>query len=288
MREEALLFGNTTSLVGIITDPPEEIRANDLPAVVLLNAGVLHRVGPNRLYVKIARHLAAMGFVVLRFDFSGIGDSKAREDNLPFEKSSVIETQEAMNYLHMARGSERFVLIGLCLGATISFRTACCDPRVVGAVLINLGGNQSDELSSYIRNRNAARYYWKGALFNPKSWLRLIKRKTDYQNIIRVIGFQLRNLFSPTTKVFPQVNDSAGDFRLLIERGVHLLLINTEWDKGLEYLRMIFGGGIHELSAYGKLKIEIIRGANHIFSPLRSQEDLLKVVHNWAYAMVQG
>jgi alpha/beta superfamily hydrolase len=69
-----VLFGRTRSLVGIITDPPEAERDPQRPAIVCLNAGIIHRVGPHRLYVKMARTLAAMGFVVLRFDFSGIGD----------------------------------------------------------------------------------------------------------------------------------------------------------------------------------------------------------------------
>ncbi|MGH7928173.1 MAG: alpha/beta hydrolase, partial [Candidatus Binatia bacterium] len=75
MREEALLLGKTRSLVGILTDPPEAKRSTRLPGIILLNAGIIHRVGPNRMHVKIARTLAPMGFVVVRFDFSGIGDS---------------------------------------------------------------------------------------------------------------------------------------------------------------------------------------------------------------------
>jgi hypothetical protein len=113
MREEALLFGKTKSLVGIITDPPEVKRSNRLPGIILLNAGIIHRVGPNRMHVKIARTLAAMGFVVLRFDFSGIGDSMFRDDNLPFEESAVRETQETMEYLTATRGIKQFHLIGM-------------------------------------------------------------------------------------------------------------------------------------------------------------------------------
>src|SRR4030095_13226651 len=111
MREEILLLGKTKSLVGIITDPPEAKRSNELPGIILLNAGIIHRVGPNRIHVKIARTLAPMGFVVLRFDFSGIGDSKVRDDNLPFEESGVRETQETMDYLSATRGIKRFYLI---------------------------------------------------------------------------------------------------------------------------------------------------------------------------------
>lgn len=287
MREEALLFGKERSLVGIITDPREPGRDNTLPAIILLNAGIVHRVGPNRLYVKMARDLAAMGFVVLRFDFSGIGDSKVREDTLPFEKSAVSETQEAMNCLSAARDIEQFVLIGLCSGAVISLQTACFDQRAVGAVLINARFYHDDELRSYIRNRRAARYYWNRALFDPKSWLRAIKGKTDYRNIIRVVGLQLRSLLAGKSKVSSQVNNLAADFRSLIERGVRLLLVYNEWDRGLDYLHMILGDEIHELTSSEKLRVEIIQPADHTFTPLRSQDHLLKVVRNWADAIVQ-
>jgi len=287
MREETVLFGKTSSLVGIITDPSPTDResGNHLPAIILLNSGPVHRVGPHRLYVTMARHLASTGFTVLRFDFSGIGDSRVRYNNLPFEKAAVSETQEAMDFLSSARGIEQFVLIGICSGADISFQIACCDRRAVGAVPINLPRYQpSDELSSYLIYRGAARYYWKAALFNPKSWLRLIKGKAIYQNIIGAIGLPIISLFVRKTNVSSKVNNFATDLRLLTERDVRLLLVYSEWDPGLDYLHVILGDKIHELSLDGKLKVEIIPQADHIFTPLWSQEHLLKVVQNWALA----
>lgn len=294
MREEAVLFGKTRSLVGIVTNPPEIGRGNNLPAVVLLNAGIIHRVGLNRLHVKMARNLAEMGFVVLRFDFSGIGDSEVRHDNLPFGKSAISETQEAMNYLSATRGIEHFVLIGICSGAVISFRTACNDPRVVGAVLINARGylhGTNNELNSYIRNLTLARHYWRIALFSSfsgKNWWKSITGKVDYSSLIRVMGFQLRSLFRHKRKVSPRLNNGVKDLRLLTDRGVRLLIVHSEGDEGLDYLHVILGDGLRELSAREKSRMEIIYGSNHIFTLLWSQEHLLKVVHNWAQEMVQG
>ena len=295
MREEALLLGKARSLVGIMTDPPETERNNNLPAIVLLNAGIVHRVGPNRLHVNMARNLAERGFVVLRFDFSGIGDSGVCRDNLPFVKSAVGEVQEAMNYVSAARGIERFLLIGICSGAVISFRTACCDPRVVGAILINARGHlhgNNDESSSYIRNRAIARYYWRMAFFSSfsaKSWLRAIKGKVDYPSILRVImSSQLRSLFGWKRKVSSGVNHGAADVRLLTERGVSLLHVYAEGDEGLDYLHVILGNNLQEWSASGQLRVEIIQGVNHTFTPLWSQEHLLNIVQNWAQEMVQN
>ena len=67
MREHAFLFGETKSLLGITTEPAAGAGDSSHPAVVLLNAGLVHRIGPNRLYVNTARRLADAGFTVLRF-----------------------------------------------------------------------------------------------------------------------------------------------------------------------------------------------------------------------------
>ena len=138
--EEVVLFGSASTLVGIVTAPPIDATDAARPGVILLNAGLLHRIGPNRLHVELARRLAAMGLVVLRFDFSGVGDSDVRGDDLPFWETTIQETREAMTFLGKSRGPQRFVLMGLCSGAVGSFRTARVDSRVAGAVLLDPWG----------------------------------------------------------------------------------------------------------------------------------------------------
>jgi dienelactone hydrolase len=296
MSEEALLFGKTKSLVGIVTNPPETKKGHHLPAILLLNSGLIHRVGLNRLHVKMARALAEMGFLVFRFDFSGIGDSKVRDDHLPAVKSTVSETQEAVDYLSAARGTERFVLMGICSGAKASFKTACCDPRVVGAVLINarnhLHDDTNDELSSFIRDRTLVRHYWRIAFsssFSAKNWLKAIAGKVDYQSVFKeMIGFPIKSLFRRKKKEAAGANDVAVDLRLLKERGVRLLHVYSEADEGLDYLYMILGDKMRDLNASGLLRLEIIQGANHTFTLLWSQEHLLRIVCNWAQVMLQG
>jgi pimeloyl-ACP methyl ester carboxylesterase len=295
MKEEALLFGKTKSLVGIMTYPSETAGTDNLPAVVILNAGIMHRVGPNRLHVKIARTLAAMGLVVLRFDFSGVGDSKVREDALPFERSALAETQEAMDCIHEARGTEKFVLMGMCSGATISFKTACSDPRVVGAVLINarmhLDG-MNDELGSYVRNRTLARHYWRIALFSSfraKNWLKAITGKVESWKIMSkmLTGFQIGSFFSRKEKVSSELNNVLAVLNSLSKGGVRLLHICSEGDFGMDYLHVILGDKLKEWRADAKLSMEVIQGANHTFTLLWSQECLLETITNWAQVMVR-
>ena len=291
MKEEALLFGMTRSLVGIMTYPSESLGGDKLPAVIILNAGIMHRVGPNRLHVKIARTLASMGFVVLRCDFSGIGDSKVREDALPFEKSAIAETQEAMDCIHEAMGTERFLLMGMCSGATVSFKTACCDPRVEGAVLINARMHlhpMNDELHAYIRNRALSRHYWRIALFSSfraKNWLKAMTGKVASWKIISkmMTGFPIGRLFGHQKKVSSEVNHLWANLRSLSERGVRLLHIYSEGDEGLDYLHVILGDKLKEWRSDGRLSMEVIQGANHTFTLLWSQEHFLNVIQDWAH-----
>src|SRR5690554_5437998 len=102
MREKALKLGKTASLAGVLTEPRAG-SGGDRPGVLFLNSGILHHAGASRLYVKLARRLSAEGFTSLRFDFSGVGDSEARKDTLPFARAAVVEGREAMDFLQETR-----------------------------------------------------------------------------------------------------------------------------------------------------------------------------------------
>src|SRR6185295_15161162 len=79
LTEEPLQFGQGGRLFGILTLPSMTARnAQELPVFVYLTAGLLHRVGPYRLHVRLARELAHMGFSSLRVDLAGTGDSPGR------------------------------------------------------------------------------------------------------------------------------------------------------------------------------------------------------------------
>ena len=97
-RELPVLLGRRKSLVGILTEPQQAAGARERPAVVILNAGIIHRVGPNRLHVQLARALAQAGVTVLRFDMSGIGDSPNRHDVLSPLEAAMADIREALDW----------------------------------------------------------------------------------------------------------------------------------------------------------------------------------------------
>lgn len=132
--EKALTFGPDKSLVGVATLPSSP--RDGAPFVVLLNAGLMHRVGPFRMSVELARHLAAHGVGTLRFDLSSIGDSPARPGLSP-EQAAVADCRDAFDLAAERFGATRFVVAGLCTGAMNAHRAALADERVVGMCLLD-------------------------------------------------------------------------------------------------------------------------------------------------------
>jgi pimeloyl-ACP methyl ester carboxylesterase len=137
VKERPAQFGPDGNLVGILAAPASADPLFSRLAVLFLNAGVIHRVGPHRLHVNLARDFAARGVTSLRIDLSGIGDSRPVPGALSFRQSSVVDAKAAMDWLTAETGLQRFVLFGLCSGADNAIATGLADERVVGLVLLD-------------------------------------------------------------------------------------------------------------------------------------------------------
>lgn len=132
MSEKVCQFGPDNGLVGMLTQPDGQSGPQG-PVVVLLSAGLLHRVGPFRLYISLARELAVAGVSSLRFDLSGIGDSEASKLAASIEERTLSDIRAAYDYMGEQFGVEQFVVGGLCSGADDAFRATLDDDRVVGS-----------------------------------------------------------------------------------------------------------------------------------------------------------
>jgi dienelactone hydrolase len=281
VKEEALSFGKKASLCGVVTRPEAETGR---PAIVLLNSGLVHHVGPHRLYVKLARALAERGHLVLRVDFSGIGDSEKRKDNVRFEKSAVEDARESMDVLSEKYGVTRFGLAGLCSGAEISFKTALEDERVIGAAMINAPQfleEPSAELVTAISSRHETSYYWRVAVFNKESWKKALSGKAEYGSIFRALGSKLSGLFRGN-KTLDEASPDVQAFDALTERNVKLMLLLSEVDWGLDYLRAILGDRFEEWARKGNPRLEVFEHADHMMTPLSSQERTRALFLEWA------
>ena len=273
MKEEVIQFGEAGSLVGIVTLPQGNENRS---AVILLNPGIVHRVGPGRIYVKIARALAAKGFTALRFDFSGIGDSSARLDNCHFEKSSVDETCAAMSFLETTRGINHFILLGGCSGATVSLETARFDRRVTDAILINFPARADED--DRTTERSDGYYYWTFALSSLKSWRKLFTGKSDYGKIGRSLIQGIKRKFIIRNRVCGSDQRFRAALGELADRGIHLTFICSKGDLLLRDLREAGGNDLKQLCTQGRVSCEIIPRSDHTFSSLYDQERLVTAI----------
>lgn len=272
--EEAVLFGTASALVGVITHPATADGEHRTKAVILLNAGLLHRVGPHRLYVELARRLGALGFTTLRFDFSGIGDSDVRRDSLPFDTSILGEVKEAMDVLGRRRGIDRFVLMGLCGGAVSAFKAARANARVDGIVLIN-PQDYDEDVASFAD----ARRYWRNVLrvlIRPSRWLATIPRYARVRTMLEQLG----RLLSPP----PAARDLREELCGLVERGVKMLvLFSSARQRGVAELEAILGGRLAALQASRRVRVHTIGAATHTFDELCHQTQLLDTIAAWMH-----
>ena len=61
-------------LVGVLTEVPDDLGTG--PTAILLNVANQHHIGPNRLWVELARQWASDGIRALRVDLSGLGTAR--------------------------------------------------------------------------------------------------------------------------------------------------------------------------------------------------------------------
>ncbi len=275
VREKALKLGEEAPLVGITSEPPKGIETVADPAIVLLNSGLLHRVGAARMHVRVARRLAHMGYRVLRFDFSGIGDSEARRDGLTFEDSASREVVSAMDYLQDTKGSSKFVLMGLCSGADIGFMTAQNDTRVEG--LIQLDPFVYRTPGYYLR------HYLRQAR-DPGAWKTFLSQRAKriWPGRRDSSGEEEAELeVSPYLREFPPRSQVAKSLESLVSRGVRLLHLFSGGQAWAYNYRRQYQDTFKDVDFRGLLEIEYRPDADHIFSQLAAQDFVVDTTAAW-------
>ena len=282
VRERACRFGAGETLVGIVTEPA---TGRPSTAVILLNAGVVHRAGPNRMHVEIARYLAALGFLAVRVDLSGLGDSDNRRDSTPFERAAVLETQEVMSRITADYGVTSFVTAGLCSGAVVAFNSAVADDRVVGTVLINPQGFvSSEEWNAHVRSKAQAQRYWRQKLLSARSWRKALTGKTQYKLLAGVMKRTAVSMINRNEAVAEVADGLATQFGRLRLRSVRVMLACSEGDLGVEYVKAILG---RKFSQGGNIESLTLPRGDHSLTMAASRRILQSSLERWAPSLLE-
>jgi pimeloyl-ACP methyl ester carboxylesterase len=273
-RETALLLGPRRSLLTICT-APTAAPANGAPAVVILNTGIVHRVGHNRMYVTLARRLAQRGRLAVRFDFSGVGDSIAHGDGTPPLEAWMRDIRCVLDWLQQTHGITQVVLVGLCYGADHAVLYGATDSRVVGLVLMDPSLPPT------------TRYYFHyilQRLGNPRSWLSVLRGRSG---LLQVAARHLRQrkaehhdlhgqsleelLFSPYLRRC---------YKGVAKRGARLLAVFTTVSVRHSYHEQM-RDAFPEAASSGSVRLEYFPDGDHVFSTPDLRERLYRVIIDW-------
>jgi pimeloyl-ACP methyl ester carboxylesterase len=296
LRERPVFFGGARKLFGILTVPPPGTARPDLPPIILLNAGTVHRVGSHRLYVPMARKWAALGFHVFRVDLSGIGDSPVLEghpENLTYPRDGLEDVRAAMDFLKDTTTSGKFIVAGLCSGGDIAFQLGFKEPRVASAIMMNprtflvndLSMVDSYERARWSREAVARSDSWKDLLSGDVNLTRAFKLaapkvkdlvvKRARRAVTNLMGAVLPN--APATEQRRET-DVPYCLRSMAERGVDTYLFVTDHDPGVDYVDANYGPAMNALSSIPNYRRTNVMGTDHTFTARWAQEQVSAMI----------
>ncbi|MGC1524369.1 MAG: alpha/beta fold hydrolase [Steroidobacteraceae bacterium] len=275
LTERPVVLPCEPRLFGIVTEPPRSEACRR--GVILLNAGATHHVGPNRMYVTLARRWAERGCLVLRIDLAGLGDSATahgRSENEVYPAPAIDQVAAAVEFMRGRYGIADIALGGLCSGAYHALRAAAAKVAVTRILMVN-------PLNFFWRQgRTQNDLLWLGFVHNPgmyrrqvipsRFWSKLLARQVNVGRLLKLhaqYGGELLQWFGrdlARAVHAPLPRDLGNELEEIASRGVEIVCVFARGDPGIAMLRHQAGSAVGRLGP--RCRIHTIDGADHIFS----------------------
>ena len=276
MTERVCCFGPDEGLAGVLTEPAK--GGNNAPAVLWLNAGLLHSAGPFGWYVTLARRMSEQGIASLRFDISGVGDSPPRADGRSKLQSGVADVVAAMDFLAREHGNRRFVLVGLCSGAILAQQVASSDDRVVGAVLIDGWGFRTTGF--WLRHYARRAAHWRPWLNGTKRLFRSLVPATNGSNSVPMPREDWRTIVREFYFDFPAPEAGREQLHIALRRGARLLWVFTGDAEYFNHRRQ-FREMLGRVSPGSAIEFAHLPAADHLFARREPRLELFRRIEHW-------
>lgn len=299
-RQQPIVFRNRAKLqlFGILHTPDQPRRG--APAIIMLSPGVKMRVGPERLYRRMAEQFVAGGMTVLRFDFYGLGDSEGtlteellRDVYNHIEVGRFVDdTIDAMDWLQRQIGESTFILSGLCGGAITGLLAGARDQRVVGLLALGITpllASRSADPSLYMtwgQLDNIGQTYLQ-KLLKPGAWLRLLTFRSDYRLLWRSLVRSRKAPPAPATAPPPETDNASplfppAFFEMLRTRRPILLVFGGSDRLHYEFDEKFVARHRERLAAWpAAYDLHVVDKANHVLSYDAWQSEMLSVSQRW-------
>jgi hypothetical protein len=250
-----------SGLFGVLTRPQTACRET---CFVLINSGLLHRVGPFRLYVDIARSLARSGFPSIRLDQSGKGDSDALRGASLLD-ATVSNLTAAARLLEHETGASECVIGGLCSGADDALQAAADIDRLAGVFMFD----------GYLPR--TARFYlhrYGPKLLSVRAWSGRLQKKSGTGPKQRSGIGNMRN--------WAGRDEMMQRYRNLMRNDIRLLAIYSGWPGNNCAYRSQLTNAIGHPRAAALVSEHRFPDATHLFHLSSHRRAAVKCVVDWA------
>jgi alpha-beta hydrolase superfamily lysophospholipase len=296
VTERPVIFGTDAALFGIVTEPHAgEVRRR---AVILLNPGADLHIGANRMHVSLARRWARRGYIVLRMDLAGLGDSATRPgqpDNEVFSPAALDDVRAAIELVRNRYGAGDITLGGLCSGAYHSLRAAVAALPVNRILLINPenyfwqeGMSLEDlQLADVVRNPGV----YRERVLSAAAWIRLLSGNVNLWRVLKVyvnrlslaLESVLRDLARLVRIHLPM--DLGWELEDLAARGVRVIFIFARGEPGMDLLKLQAGSAVKRLRDH--CSVHVIDDSDHTFTRSERRTALEAVLSDELFSLNQ-
>ena len=281
MIERSIIFGEGNGLVGTICMPsPQSVNCADF-GFILFNAGVVHRIGPHRINVRLGRKLSARGIPSIRFDLAGQGDSPRPTSLCTSQEQVVIDLRSAMDALATYTGVRRFALFGFCSGGYHGYDLALVDDRIHGLLMFD----------AYIYPTARARINLYRMRIRQHGLLKAVgggagRRISAAIQRTRAVPASGNNVRQAATAAYsiglPSKSDFASGLKTLLARGVNIHLLYA--GEGLEHYNYErqFEDAFRKFGIADRVTTAFFPDMDHVATGINAQATFLRRIEEWA------
>jgi dienelactone hydrolase len=293
ISDRPVFIADDPPLFGILSEPAGNEKRRR--GVILLNSGGDYHVGPRGMYVSLARRWSARGYLVLRMDLAGLGESAThagRPGNEIFPPSAIEDIRKAVDFLRNRRGVRDITLAGVCTGAYHALQAAIEGIPVNRLLLVNQlnffreEGEDPENIQQWELVHKPAAY--NRQIFSAKAWKRLLTRDVNLLRVLKIyfsspwlaMLIKLRTLARRLG--IPLHNDLARELARLEGRGVRVAFVYSRGDAGISLLSAQTGLASEELAK--RYRLRLIEQADHNLTRSAARARLAEVLSEELFA----
>jgi len=290
---EQICYDYENKLIGILSYHSHLNKDKSKPLIILTNSGSVHRVGPNRVYVQLARSLASEGYPVLRFDLSNLGDSvlgKPENENNPYSDYAMHDIAIILEMMVKEYGFNSFIISGICSGAHNAFHAGLIMPasyNIKETIIINPlrfysdGFTNQRSIPTYQVERDSQQY--SESLLSLEKWKKLLSGKVD---LIYLSSFIYQKALKTLTSNIQALTEKVGihngsrltkDLNKYISKNMKISFFIASKDPGKKLLMNESRIIVNTMIKSNQLDIYEIPNADHTFSSLNCRKEFVRL-----------